>query len=147
MSLEKLQIELAIDPLGRDYASKTAAQVVDSLYTVDRVVADDTPKTFRDLLRAVGGTIAGTITTKLEAAGEADRGVKLAVEACGDYGSSGGLDFSHAYTIAALDALQTASVLTETETNYLKALGQKTVSRAEELGLSRVRIGTVMRAR
>ena len=146
MNIDVLGAELSDDPLGRTYSGMTDKEATDSLNAVDRIIADSTRRSFRDLLRAEGLSVAGTIYGKLKTAAETSAGVELAVSAANDYSDNGGLDFSHAQTISGLNGLVSA-VLTQDEANKLKALGTRTVSRATELGLGTVRVGNVEEAR
>jgi hypothetical protein len=144
---EVLVAELGDDPLQRGYAGMADQAAADSLNGVNRTVADPTRKTFRDLLRKGGMADAGIIHGKLKAAAATDDGVALAIGAAGDYGSDGGLDFSASETVAGIDMLVAGGVLTSQEADALKSLGQRTVSRAEELGLGLVTDGHVGSAR
>ncbi len=147
MNYTVLVAELTDDPLGRGYASKTDQWVAASLNAVDRTAADSTRKTFRELLRTQGMGVAGDIHGKLKVASESNSGLALAIAAANDYGTDGGLDFSDPATVAAIDALVSGGVLTTQEGDALKALGQKTVSRADELGLGVVTDGHIGSAR
>lgn len=144
---EVLIAELTDDPLGRGYAGMTDQEAAQSLNGIDRIVADPSRKTFRELLRVQGMTVAGVIYGKLKAAAVVDDGVALALAAAGDYSPDGGLDFSDPAAVAGIDALEAQQALTDTEADALKALGEKRVSRAEELGLGTVTDGHVGSAR
>lgn len=144
---EVLVAELVDDPLGCGYAGMTNLAAAARLNVVDRSVADPARKTLRELLRVAGMVEAGVIHGKLKAAAESNAGVALAVAAAGDYGGDGGLDFSSPATVAGIDMLVTGGVLTSEEGDALKALGRRTVSRAEELGLSVVTDGHIGSAR
>jgi hypothetical protein len=144
---EVLVAELTDDPLERGYAGMTNQAVAGSFNAVNRTAADPTRKTFRDLLRGIGMANAGIIHGKLKVAAEANDGVALAIAAAGDYGSDGGLDFSDATTVAGIDMLVAGDVLDADEGDALKALGRRTLSRAEELGLGVVTDGHIGSAR
>ncbi|MEA3226023.1 MAG: hypothetical protein U9Q07_08740, partial [Planctomycetota bacterium] len=65
-----------------------------------------------------------------------------------DFGGDGGLDFSTDDVRDAIDALvSSVSALTVVHGANLKALGWRTISRAEELGLGDIYIGHVQKAR
>lgn len=142
-----LSDELTVDPLGRGYGGMTDVEVVASLSTEDRTVPDTTRRTFRDLLRQEGMAVAGTIAGKLKVGAEGNEGLALAVGACMNYSNGGGLDFANQKTIDGIDTIVTSAVITSAEGDQLKAMGQKTVSRAVELRLSKVRVGHVQIAR
>jgi hypothetical protein len=151
MNYPVLIAELAADPLGRGYAGMTnqeaAANLTATLPPHARTVPDSTRRTFRDLCRIAGVDQAGNIYAKLAAVADSNPGVALAIAAAGDYAADGGLDFSDAATVAAIEGLLIAAALTEAEGNTLKALGQQTVSRARELGLGTVTDGHIGSAR
>jgi len=139
--------ELRDDPLSLGYASMTDAEAAESLGAPGRQVVVPTRCTWRDLMAALGLQQAADVKTRLEAAAETDEGLALALHALGHYGEGGGLDFGHPQTRDTIDALAADNVLTSDEAAAVKALAERTVSRAEELGLARVRPGHVQKAR
>lgn len=142
-----LSAELADDPLGRGYAAMTDQEVVDSLHAEDRTQVVIVFATWRTLLAAAGPTVTATIKAKIGAAAESNPAIALASDMLATYSDGGGLDMGHAYTRGVIDSLVTAEVLTADEAAVLKAVAERTVSRAVELGLSGVEASAVGIAR
>ncbi len=135
MNIAALKTELLAGHPDTGVYSVVAATAIGQLHAVNRVVPDTERKTFRALVAKVDMAVAGPIIDALKAAASTNSVVATAVSACEDYGSNSGLDFSHTSTIAAIDALVAGGALTAAQADVLKAMGQKTISRAEELGL------------
>lgn len=142
-----LTAELADDPLGIGYSSMTDAEAAERLNVADRQVVKSCRSTWRDLMARLGPESAAAIKAKIEAAAETDAGLALALDMLGHYGEGGGLDFGHEHTRNTIDALAADGVLTAEEADAVRAMAERTVSRAEELGLPLVRPGHVQKAR
>ncbi len=142
-----LSQELRDDPPTAGYASMTDAEAAESLNMANRVVVTPTFCSWRSLLAALGPESTAAIKAKIEAAAQADAGLALALDMLGEYGEGGGLDMGHPNTRAVIDQLAAAEVLTAAEAVAIKSLGERTVSRAQELGLGRVKVGHVHKAR
>ena len=125
------------DPLSRGYVGMTDEQVAASLNNPDRTVIEQTMVTAKDLMARMDPGAAATILQKLESAAASDAVVKWIMSFI--TGGGEGIDLGHANTRAQIDALVAAGVLTATEGASLKALAQRTVSRAEELGLPEIK--------
>lgn len=147
MDYSILVAEIDGDPLGRGYAEMTDAQVVASLAVEDRTLADATLYTAREILRRYGLAETVAIMSALDAAAGANRAIQLVVVMLEDFGGDGGLDFADAQTVAGIDALVATEVLTGDQGDELKALGQRTVIRATELGIDVPTVHQVTRAR
>lgn len=145
MNYRKLKDELVNDPLARGYSGMTDQEAADSLNTPDRIVTCECRATIRSLMADLGPTEADDIITALEAAATNNnitaRALKLLSPA------EGGIDLGHASTRAQIDGLVTAGVLTSVQGTALKGLAEKTVSRAEELGLPVISAQMVNNAR
>jgi hypothetical protein len=63
------------------------------------------------------------------------------------YGDGGGLDFASPATVAMIQQLQQANVLSQSEANAVLSLGRRTCSRVEALGLGMVNEHHVRSAR
>ena len=137
MRWDVLRTELASDPLGRGYAAMTDEQVASSLNTKDRTVTQQTFVNAKSLMASMDPAVAAGILEKLEAAAPSSPPVKWILSFL--TGGGDGVDVAHPNTQAQLDALASANVLTQTEADAVKALAQRTVSRAEELGLPEIK--------
>ena len=137
MRWDILRSELADDPLSRGYSSMTDDQVASSLNAKDRNIVQPTLVTAKELMAMVDPTTAASILQKLEAEAANNAVVKWIMSFI--TGGGDGIDLGHANTRAQIDALVAAGVLTATEGASLKALAQRTVSRAEELGLPEIK--------
>lgn len=146
MSIEALKNEIVNDPIPRGYSGMTDAEVAASVNVVDRTVADPVRKRTRDIVKAFGVAEGHALLIALQTAAASNLALAAILDACKDYSEEGGLDFSDAITIEAIDALVPA-VLSVEQGAALKALGRKTISRAEELGIGKVAPGTVQQAR
>ena len=137
MRWDVLRDELVKDPLGRGYAAMSDEQGAASLNNPDRTVIEQTMVTAKDLMARMDPGAAATILQKLESAAATNAVVKWIMSFI--TGGGEGIDLGHANTRAQIDALVAAGVLTATEGASLKALAQRTVSRAEELGLPEIK--------
>ena len=129
--------ELGSDPLGRGYAGMTDEQVAASLNAKDRKVVQQTMVTAKELMARMEPNAAASILQKLESASATNNVVKWIMSFL--TGAGEGIDVGHANTRAQIEALVAAGVLTATEGASLKALAERTVSRAEELGLPEIK--------
>lgn len=155
MNLQVLQDELTNDPLGRGYAAMDNAQAAASLNTVDRT--ETIPAPLNDVVDKLiewdalapinaaanayeanpgGATNAQSLAYKVVAYTRAVRDYNLA-----------GIDFTRPHYSALLTAMVNYNVLTQAQADELAALGTRDVSRAQELGLGRVRPSDVNQAR
>jgi hypothetical protein len=146
MSFDKLSEELASDPLGRGYSSLTDSAIVDDLNSVYR--EKNVVITSAELLAwsASSGRLA---SLKAAISGGIDDNAKSLAEAAylmitRDETS---LDLSLSDRVQMLDGLVAYGILTAGDKAELVAKSTEPCSRAEELGLGRVRTGTVSRAR
>lgn len=144
--------ELANDPLGRGYASMSDEEVAVSLMAVDRLRArlvsrGDLRQRFDNLADGNGVPVWELIEAHREDAsslGIACRAALRLRDAPGDYPP---IDVSAPMFAAQLAALVAGGVLTQEQAEGITALGVEMVSRAEELGLGRVKPGYVAAAR
>ncbi len=143
MNYAALKREIETDPLGRGYASMTDQQIADSLNTADRTTIVPTVVGALGIMRLVGPTMGAQILNKLEAAAAQDSRLKWFLREL----PTSGIDLGHTVTFATVDELVVAGVLTQTEADALKRAAERTVTRAEELGLGVVRAGDVQAAR
>ncbi len=143
MNYAALKHEIEIDLLGRGYASMTDQQIADSLNTADRTTIVPTVVGALGIMRLVGPTMGARILDKLETASANDSRLKWFLREL----SAQGVDLGHPITRATIDGLVVAGVLTQTEADALKRAAERTVTRAEELGLGVVRAGDVQAAR
>ena len=147
--LVRLALELTDDPLQRGYAGMTDHQVADSLNAADRVRYRDVP-----LGELAGLVELRNIYEKLVAAPADLTAAKLLRLVSGETAISV-IEYSLPQVRATLDAqlsaLAVASIITGDDLAAIAALGQETVSRAEELGIlgqaPKVGAVTVQRAR
>jgi len=137
MRWDVLRGEVLSDPLARGYASMTDEQVAASLNTKDRQVVQLTLVTAKELMARMDPSVAAGILQKLESEAANNPVVKWIMSFI--TGGGEGIDLGHANTRAQIDALVAAGVLTATEGASLKALAERTVSRAEELGLPEIK--------
>ena len=137
MRWDVLRGEVLSDPLARGYASMTDEQVAASLNTKDRQVVQPTLVTAKELMARMDPSVAAGILQKLESEAANNPVVKWIMSFI--TGGGEGIDLGHVNTRAQIDALVAAGVLTATEGASLKALAERTVSRAEELGLPEIK--------
>lgn len=137
MRWDVLRSEITSDPLSRGYSSMTDDQVAASLNAKDRVVVEQTFVTAKDLMARMDPSVAATILQKLEAEAANNPVVKWIMSFI--TGGGEGIDLGHVNTRAQIDALVAGGVLAPTEGASLKALAERTVSRAEELGLLEIK--------
>jgi len=147
MNYDTLCSELADDPLGRGYASMTDAAAASSLNLADIAVPCRRLVTVRTLLAELGSSETAAIVQALEAADDPDGGIALAISMLKEYSQGGGLDIGHPNTRTSLDGLVAAEVLTQDQAAALKALAERQLSRAEQLGLPAVDQAHVTSAR
>jgi len=135
--------ELRNDPLGRGYASMTDDEVAASLNEKNRRV----PTQRFISMRAIAAVLDDIEYAKVKAAIQtlAQQSPRVADMLaflnmpCDDSGTTGGLDFGNEsvrMTIQSLPAVD--STITQATVDKLLAIGEKEVSRAEELGLGEV---------
>lgn len=152
VSTSTLADELATDPLGRGYAAMSDEAVAASLMAVDRprarlVSRGDLRQRFDNLADAQGMPVWETIEAHRNdqgALGIACRAALRLRDAPGDYPP---IDVSAPMFQAQLAALVAGGVLTQEQAEGITAMGVEMVSRAEELGLGRVKPGYVAAAR
>ena len=137
MRWDVLRDEVLGDPLARGYAGMTDEQVAASLNTKDRQVVLPTLVTAKELMARMDPSVAAGILQKLEGESATNPVVKWIMSFI--TGGGEGIDLGHVNTRAQIDALVSAGVLTATEGASLQALAERTVSRAEELGLPEIK--------
>lgn len=146
MSIDQLIAELESDPLARGYSGMSAAEVVVSLNTKDRVQVRDVYANERTILAAFANPADGeAVLQKLEAAAESNALVARAVKWLQP--AQGGINLGDPSTRAILDALQAANVLTETEVATVKSIAEQAISRATEIGHGEAHEGDVAAAK
>ena len=135
--------ELRTDPLGFGYANMTEEEVAASLNERNRRV----PTQRFISMRAIAAVLDDIEYAKVKAAIQtlAQQSPRVADMLaflnmpCDDSGTTGGLDFGNEsvrMTIQSLPAVD--STITQATVDKLLAIGEKEVSRAEELGLGEV---------
>jgi len=135
--------ELQADPLGVGYPNMTDDEVAASLNERNRRV----PTQQFISMRAIAAVLDDTEYSKVKAAIQtlaqqsprvADMLVFLNMP-CDDSGTTGGLDFGNESVRMIIQSLPAVDgTITQATVNKLLALGEKEVSRAEELGLGEV---------
>lgn len=146
MNIERLRAELASDPLGRGYAQMSAAAAAARMNLADRVTVEERFVNERTIVSSYANPADGeAVLQALEAAAQANAIVARAMKWMSP--DQQGIDVGHAGTRAVLDALVGAGVLTAAQATHLKGLAERTVGRAEELGLGVVYEGHVVKAR
>ena len=140
---EVLIAELRDDPLGVGYASMTDEQVAASLSEANRRV----PTQRFISMRAIADVLDDVEYAKVKAAIQALASQSPRVAdmlmflnmPCDDSGTTGGLDFGNESVRMMIQSLPAVdSTITQATVDKLLALGEKVVSRAEELGLGEV---------
>lgn len=135
MDYPKLITELKTDPQGRNYAAMSDSQVAADL-NLPRISIPDASSyvTIRSILDAFpspddsAAFLAGMRTVAATNA-TVDEAMKLLSP------SQGGLPLGNAQVRAMLDSLATANVITTDAATRVKSLGEKLISRGEELSL------------
>lgn len=150
--MSKLKEELAADPLSRGYANMTAMEVAIDINTMYRTRLNSLST--RDLLR---WGFAREGLSKLADAAErqgayanithTNRAKALSAYSIMTKGIEGSLDLADSVVDALLDQLITFDIFQTVDKSDLQAMATESISRATELGLSRVREGTVNQAR
>ena len=140
---EVLIAELRDDPLGVGYASMTDEQVAAALNEKNRRV----PTQRFISMRAIADVLDDVEYAKVKAAIQAQASQSPRVAdmlmflnmPCDDSGTTGGLDFGNESVRMMIQSLPAVdSTITQATVDKLLALGEKVVSRAEELGLGEV---------
>ena len=140
---ETLISELQNDPLNRGYASMTNEEVAASLNEINRRV----PTQRFISMRAIAAVLDNEQYARVKAAIQtlASQSVRVADMLtflnmpCDDSGTTGGLDFGNESVRMMIQSLPVVDNTIAQETiSKLLALGEKVVSRAEELGLGEV---------
>lgn len=129
MNINALKTELDTDPLTRGYSGMTAEEAADSLNTVNRTKPQSVSSAEAQ---------AAVVATEYLALADALRDLWLAIL------TTGTIDVNNANIVA--QVREVWDVGTTTRTN-LAALATRAVSRAEEIGLPRVKPGHVEEAR
>jgi len=146
MNLDTLKSEIADDPLTRSYSGMTDQALADSLNTADITIKD--PISSADML-AWAGDSARYMKLKNGADSGADDTIKsicfVALEMIKRDATT--FDFNLADRVAMLDALVSASVLSAGDKTSLESLANKTISRATQLNLEKVKIGHIEETR
>lgn len=148
--LTALKEELTADPLGRGYAALDDRAAAERLNAPDRTVPASRLISERGVLTdyAPGPVAADALLGKLEAvANSASPLAGVVRRAMRFLQTPEGLDIGHPVTHQLIDQLVAAAALTAEEGAALKALGLRTVSRAQELGLGAVTTHDVTMAR
>lgn len=148
MDLAKLRDEIVNDPLGRGYASMAPDQIADDLNTAYRTVSVDIP-----LEAIVGYVLANDLWFGIrQAASDPSHTAHKAALYAIDL-----IEFAKAEMIMAIDPqsmtfqglmaqLVQGGVFTQAHADAIMGMGTRIISRAEELGLGRVRTGDVIKA-
>lgn len=170
--IDVLKNEIAGDPEGIGYAGMSDEEVVESLNTENRPVAlrpdqgslfnyvgfntsidhsDEDTETFiyGRLTRAAGAAIGSKVfhpNGSVLTAQSKDACITL-LAAIDQRRSETITDEQTPAAVALLQAVRAAGVMADKDVSELQKLFQGMVSRAEELGLSRVRAGTIAEAR
>ena len=140
---DSLITELTTDPLSRGYAQMSDEQVVASLVEANRHV----PTQRFVSMRAIANVLDDIEYAKVKAAIQmlAQQSPRVADMLaflnmpCDDSGTTGGLDFGNESVRMMIQSLPAVdSTITQATLDKLLALGEKVVSRAEELGLGEV---------
>ena len=131
MNYAALKREIETDPLGRGYAGMTDQQIADSLNTTDRTTIVPTVVGALGIMRLVGPMMGASILDKIEAAAASDSRLKWFLREL----TTNGIDLGHPVTRATIDELAVAGVITGAEAAALNQAAERTVTRAEELGL------------
>ncbi len=157
MNYTVLKAEVDTDPLDRSYAGMTNTEVAASLNTVNRTQTYTRFCSYRMLADALTDAEYAAVKTFLAAAAQAgiDAGssrvedmIAMLDKPCGNDGSTGGLDFGCDGVRAVMDAFgASGGAATLVMANKVKALAEKAVSRATELGLSRIAPAHVQRTK
>lgn len=150
MILNTLTTELRDDPLGRGYAGMTPAEIKARGDVADRTRVYTRFASYRTLAAVLDDVEYGTVKAVLAAVAEASQRVADMIAMLAmpgdDWGNGGGVDFGCDSVREMLDQLVAAGHLSAELATKLKALAERTISRWEELGLSRVREGDVEKA-
>ncbi|RMH12115.1 MAG: hypothetical protein D6698_15585 [Gammaproteobacteria bacterium] len=144
MNYQDLKNEIVNDPLGLGYSTMTDAEVASAL---NNTPANQVVQTFanaKTVLATLGANAGATFLDALEAASASNSAVKWALMFIK---SVDGIDVGNTETRNMLDQLAAANVLDPASVATIKALAEKTVSRAEYLGLGFVKPGDVEYAR
>ena len=152
MDYQALKAELTSDPLTRGYASMSDEAAAASLNTVNRSVAQGVPvgtlhHELDNMTNGSGVPVWEAIEGRKDAqdaAGVASRAALRLRGARADYPL---VNVGSTMFQGQLNQLVFALILTQVQANALTALGQRAVSRAEELGLGSIRPGDVQHAR
>ena len=137
-----LKTELTTDPLGRGYAAKDNQQVADSLNTVNRTLQEPVP--IKQVLRWSVQTDAIYKLKQASASGPRDqRRITEVALVLINHPHITELDVEDPEIAAMLAALVAMALFKQGEVDALKARGQRTVSRAEELVLPPVSAGHI----
>ena len=135
-----LRDELLNDPLNIGYLAMSDDECAASLNDPIRQVIGQATRT--DFIRWAARHDS---LNKLESDTGATKSISRAVLFMMQ--TDGVIDFTDPEIVAMMDALVTAGVFTQTEKDDLMALATKTVSRAQELGLPKVKTYHVTEAR
>jgi hypothetical protein len=133
MDIEAFHSELRNDPLGRGYSGMSISDLYQSFTTPNRtIVVPESNKTELSILRAFANPAdADTCLKKIEALGESNTLVARAMAWIKP--GAPGLDFGNSAVRAMLDSFHGANVITADELGVLKGLGERTISRLEEI--------------
>ena len=150
MDYFKLKAELTADPEDIGYTELTDQQAADALNVVNRVQVYSRFLSLRALAAVMSDVEYGTLKAFLSQASAAsprvaDMAAMLAMP-CSDAGDTGGLDFGAAEVRAMVDAFGALDGMADAAAR-VKALAERRVSRAEELGLGMMLPGYIASAR
>jgi len=147
MDYSVLASELRSDPLGRGYATMTVDEAVASLNASNRTEIYSRRVDERDVVREwpAGAASSDSFLRKVEAIAAAEPNTYLARVINWLRPSEGGINAGDARTRASLDTLVGVGGITAEEVAMMKALAERIVSRAAELGLGIVTRGDVLR--
>lgn len=144
MDYALLKGELTNDPLAVGYATMTDAEAANALNTPSRTIVVETYANAKTVLSTLGAAAGAAFLDALEAAAATNSAVKWAMSFIT---SEAGINVGDAETRSMLVQLASSGVLDSGSVSIVKALAERQVSRAVELGLGEVTEGDVQFAR
>lgn len=136
--IRTLKNEYTNDPLDRRYSNMTVQEFIESLETPNRtIVIPETRITELGILEAFDNPADGeAFMQKIELVALNNDLIARIIKWVQQ---ERGLDVGNSKTRAVLDSLVGVATITQTEVDTIKALAEKSASRAEELGLTHFR--------
>ncbi len=145
-----LRDELTNDPSGMGYADMTAEEVESAINAQDisvRVNVDVTELNRHLLETGLWETLNQT-ADETDGSGDPTDAARAAdILLAASVAPPSTVDLDSVGLSGALDRLESAGAITATERSDIDALADDTISRAGQIGLSRVRVGDIQRAR